>query len=209
MEYNIHRFINPGFLTYKLTEDEMNFVFKRIEEANGGKVINSRLAGNISTSYDMGLHDLDPILNIVLPLSREYENQFGKPYTETVSGKSTSTISLDDWWVNYQYQNEFNPAHAHSGIYSWVIWIKIPTEYEDQKMLPIALNSNSSTQISNFSFFFTNALGSVTEHTIKMGKASEGIIAFFPAQFKHCVYPFYNCDEPRISVAGNISMHTK
>ena len=31
---------------------------------------------------------------------------------------------------------------------------------------------------------------------------------FFPAQLEHTVYPFYDCDEDRISVAGNIMPDT-
>ena len=34
--------------------------------------------------------------------------------------------------------------------------------------------------------------------------ALEGNILFFPAALRHTVYPFYNFDEPRISIAGNL-----
>jgi len=30
-------------------------------------------------------------------------------------------------------------------------------------------------------------------------------MVFFPARLRHCVYPFYKTDEPRISIAGNLS----
>ena len=33
----------------------------------------------------------------------------------------------------------------------------------------------------------------------------EGFMLFFPAKLRHCVYPFYETDEPRISIAGNLS----
>ena len=32
-----------------------------------------------------------------------------------------------------------------------------------------------------------------------------GVMLFFPAKLRHCVYPFYETDEPRISIAGNLS----
>jgi len=47
MKSNVHQFPNFGYLTYKLTEDEMNFLWKRIEKAKGINEINYRLAGNI------------------------------------------------------------------------------------------------------------------------------------------------------------------
>jgi len=209
MKYNIHQFPNPGFLTYQLTKDEMDFVWGRINEVTDTKQVNDRLAGNISKSYDMGLYALDIINNIIFCLAHEYEEQFRKPYEDQVAGKATYHIALRDWWVNYQYQNEFNPMHSHNGIFSWVIWMKIPTEFEDQAKLPIAANSNAKNKISSFNFTYTNSLGEVIDHTISMGKIKEGTMCFFPAKLKHCVYPFFNCDEARISVAGNISRFSR
>ena len=211
MKYNVHNFQrNPGYLTYKLSEDEMSFLWARIDNAKERNiVVNERLAGNITKSFDMGLHDLGPIANIVIPLCDEYVKQFSKPYHDPVAGKSITVLSLSDWWVNYQYQNEFNPPHDHSGIYSWVIWMKIPTEFDDQKMLPIALESNAKNYISNFAFSYLNSLGEIVQHVIPMGKKFEGTLCFFPSQLKHSVSPFYNCDEPRISIAGNVSMYSK
>ena len=33
----------------------------------------------------------------------------------------------------------------------------------------------------------------------------EGTMLFFPAQLQHGVYPFYESDEVRISISGNVS----
>ena len=210
MKYNVHNFNpNPGYLSYKLTQDEIDFLWKRIDKANKKhQVINGQLAGNISKSLNMGLYDIDPILKMVMPLCNEYPKQFGLPYRDPVSGLAHNEMMLTEWWVNYQYQNEFNPMHAHDGIYSWVIWMKIPTESEEQNLLPIAANSNSQGQISNFYFSFTDTLGKIVNYEIAMGKSVEGTLVLFPAQLKHSVNQFYNCDESRISVAGNISMYS-
>ena len=216
MKYNIHQLPSPGYLTYQLTKEEMNFVWERIAKASdpskNPKLYNDRLAGNISKSYDMGIYDLDIMNNIVFRLAHEYEKQFpvAKGYEEQVSGdaKASNHMALSDWWVNYQYQTEFNPIHSHSGIYSWVIWMKIPTEFEDQAKLPISTNSNAKNQISNFEFTYINSLGAVFNHYIEMNKAKEGLMCFFPARLKHSVYPFFNCAEARITVAGNISLYS-
>ena len=210
MKYNVHNFNpNPGYLSYKLTQDEIDFLWKRIDKANKKhEVINGQLAGNISKSLNMGLNDIDPILKMVMPLCHEYPKQFGLPYRDPVSGLAHNEMMLTEWWVNYQYQNEFNPMHAHDGIYSWVIWMKIPTESEEQNLLPIAANSNAQGQISNFYFTFTDTLGKIVNYEIAMGKSVEGTLVLFPAQLKHSVNQFYNCDESRISVAGNISMYS-
>ena len=54
---------------------------------------------------------------------------------------------MREWWVNYQYQNEFNPQHDHTGVYSFVIWLKIPTEYDEQNKDNV---SNSKLNLSIF-----------------------------------------------------------
>ena len=36
----------------------------------------------------------------------------------------------------------------------------------------------------------------------------EGIMLFFPSTLYHMVHPFYDCDEERISVSGNIRIDT-
>ena len=62
-------------------------------------------------------------------------------------------------WVNYQKQNEFNPNFIpHGGVYSFVIWMKIPTKHSEQNKNPISLKSNTHL-ISAFEFQFLNILG--------------------------------------------------
>ena len=41
-----------------------------------------------------------------------------------------------------------------------------------------------------------------------LNESHEGTMLFFPAKLRHQVYPFYNCDEERISVSGNILVNT-
>ena len=36
----------------------------------------------------------------------------------------------------------------------------------------------------------------------------EGRIVLFPAQLQHVVYPFYNSNKIRMSIAGNILLNT-
>ena len=42
----------------------------------------------------------------------------------------------------------------------------------------------------------------------EMNPEMEGTLVFFPAKLRHAVYPFYNCDEDRISISGNIVLNT-
>ena len=51
-------------------------------------------------------------------------------------------------------------------------------------------------------------LGSIRPYTYEMSPKAEGTMLFFPSTLKHQVYPFYNCDEERISISGNVSLDT-
>ena len=104
-----------------------------------------------------------------------------------------------NWWVNYQYQTEFNPEHMHDGITSFVIWMKIPTHHKEQHNLPF-----HSKAASDFQFTYSNILGHTVEYPIFMSPDREGMMMLFPSTLHHQVYPFYNTDEPRISIAGNL-----
>ena len=135
-----------------------------------------------------------------------------KPYLAGNIGSGLPTLNkhpyfLQTMWVNYQKQTEFNPTHLHKGVYSFVIWMQIPTEYNEQKENPIAKNTNSDV-ISNFSFDYRDIIGEYRYHTYIMSKKMEGKMVFFPSKLTHTVYPFYNCSEDRISISGNICLDT-
>jgi len=41
-------------------------------------------------------------------------------------GTDNVNIIMNDAWVSFQNKHEFNPAHRHPGLISFVIWIDIP-----------------------------------------------------------------------------------
>ena len=158
----------------------------------------NKLRGN--SSFKIKQYELEDSQNkvwnsIVEPLVKDYEHYY--------KDKSDSDLHLRQFWVNYQKQTDYLPLHPHKGVYSFVIWLKIPTYYEDQKKLPIARESNSSA-ISNFVFTYTDILGEVRSMSYEMNSKVEGTMVLFPSSLNHQVYPFYDSDETRVSVSGNI-----
>lgn len=114
------------------------------------------------------------------------------------------TLKLDDLWVNLQKKHEYNPTHQHNGVYSFVIWYKIPFTFEDEQKYNYTTNRNSL----HGEFIFINPINVTTIDTIGLGidKSKEGYVAIFPSSLNHAVYPFYSSDEYRITVAGNINI---
>ena len=191
---------NAGWVMKKLTQVELDFVWYCIDTKRAEKNdIQYNLAGNITSSYELYDHQKLFWNSVVKPLVKDYQQHYHHHHKDKPEGK----LHLHNWWVNYQNQNEFNPLHAHSGVYSFVIWMKIPTSYEDQKKLPIASQSNSSA-ISNFLFTYTDILGTIRSMSYEMSPEVEGTMVLFPSSLNHEVYPFYNCNETRVSVSGNI-----
>ena len=108
--------------------------------------------------------------------------------------------------VNYQYKNEFNPYHDHTGIYSFAIWMKIPYDSKYQHKLPQFLDIKEiHRKAGDFEFEYLDSLGSILNYTFKLSPKLEGMMLFFPAKLRHCVHPFYETNEARISIAGNLS----
>jgi hypothetical protein len=199
---------NAGWLETKLSTETIDRLWFYIQKYKNITNANNTLVGNISNSWELKDDDNWFWKNVLLELCCKYADVFGN------LGEIYSTVTnrhnycLDNFWVNFQKQHEFNPIHIHkSCIYSFVIWMKIPTDYREQHKIPISANSNSPSA-SNFNFSYLNILGHITQYQYFLDKNSEGTILFFPSQLNHEVYPFYNCNEERISISGNIALDT-
>ena len=193
-----------GWLETQLPKTVMMRLQSYIETAKKNPVSNnSTLAGNITKSLLLKDKDdwfFETILNPLI-------GKFMECYPTFVDGISIFTedvpFCLSTFWVNFQKENEFNPPHDHSGAFSFVIWVKIPTDWREQHALPISANSNAP-RASDFEFRYTSMLGDILNSTYLLDKEVEGSMLFFPAKLMHEVYPFYNCDKERISISGNI-----
>tara|TARA_B100000700_G_C14792866_1_gene736760 strand:+ start:148 stop:786 length:639 start_codon:yes stop_codon:yes gene_type:complete len=192
---------NIGWLKYKLDPQEMDYVWRCIE-TNKKRSVKDELVGNISASYDLMDRGDWFYTNTVTPLIKKYDEEFDN-LGRKIPIATRHPYYMNKWWVNYQKQNEFNPFHNHTGIYSFVIWMKIPYDCEKQNKKDIARDSNSPS-IGTFQFSYHNILGEGMGATYDLTPEDEGTMLFFPALLYHQVYPFYDCDEDRISVSGNI-----
>ena len=162
----------------KLSDDMMDYLWSCIKQAEDDNVDNSndysyRLAGNISGS--LGLKDRNHKFKneVVGPLTQQILDSDPKNFFPPIDLDPSLDLKYKpelrmNWWVNYQYQTEFNPEHAHTGITSFVIWMKIPTHYKDQHNLDF--HSNAA---SDFQFTYNNILGGTVEYPIFMSPEME------------------------------------
>ena len=201
-------FPNIGVVEGQLPEDVVANLWTVINEAREKpEDMKPELAGNISSS--IRLDGSSPLLEefvgeLIPKFMDSHIESYGPPWRVVM--KEGEGFNLESLWVNFQKKHEFNPPHDHGGVYSFVIWMQIPTSYEEQRKLPICAESNAHGSISNFGFHYTNVLGTVSQFFYNMEKETEGWMVMFPSELKHEVFPFYENDGERISISGNIDI---
>lgn len=174
---------------------------------------NHTLAGNIEKSMWLVDEDNYFMNNVLKDIIAKYMDPRqtltdAHLYPVKALSKLHKEVILDKFWVNFQNQTEFNPVHNHGGIFSFVIWMKIPTDWREQHKIPFVGNSNAPLA-SDFQFSYSDILGHHQTFNIMMDKSRENWMVIFPSALKHQVYPFYNCDEQRISISGNLSLNSE
>ena len=195
-----------GWLETKLPKKAMEHLWDCVETARGEQW-NKHLVGHIDSSFKFEDKDDWFWTNIIKQQIESYRKEFGIRHAR-IPITGDFEMYLDTIWVNYQNQHEYNPFHNHGGMYSFAIWMKIPTYHDEQNKLNNAKHVREPVN-STFNFQFTDTLGQITNHVYQMNPDMEGTMLFFPAEMQHSVNPFYNCDEQRISIAGNISLKPK
>ena len=127
------------------------------------------------------------------------------PVRNFVTLNPNCRLFLHEFWANYQYKHEFNPPHWHGGLYSFVIWMKIPYSWEEQIKLPqFQTTKIEDRKAGMFEFEYSDTRGETRSLSYQLSPDFEGCMCFFPAWMRHAVYPFFDTDEERVSISGNI-----
>jgi len=198
-----------GWLETTLPKTVMMRLQNYIETAKKDpKGMRDDLAGNISKSLSIEDKDNWFFQTVLVPHVQQFVKSFPTFASSYFRPESSSLhFRLANLWVNFQKQHEFNPPHNHGGIWSFVVWVKIPTDFRKQHALPFSAGS-TAPKASDFEFQYTTMLGDITGSNYALDKKSEGQMLFFPAKLIHSVYPFYECDKERVSISGNIHFDT-
>jgi hypothetical protein len=198
-------FPNIGFLKIQFTKEQLTPILEEIAEIENNFIsaieANKSLAGNIDKQYFL-FKSYDFINSLLKDGIIEYEDKFN--FLSTCSPLSKSVkLCVKDIWVNFQSKHEFNPIHNHAGVFSFVLWIKIPY-YIDKETDKSPGKKSNNPLAGHFSFVYTNTLGEICQYHIPADQTLENCMLIFPAKMHHSVHPFYSTDDYRISVSGNI-----
>ena len=197
-----------GLIETILDKEHVDFLWKRVEKSKGN--VKDKLAGNISSSREI-TDDEDGYFfkKVLWPQVQMYRDMNNGVDPVQVPINADIELYIHDLWVNHQYQTEFNPYHFHGGMYSFAIWLKIPYDWKEQNKLPFLEGmKEDDKKASIFEFEYLDMFGGIRYYGYRLDPSMEGRMLFFPASLMHTVYPFYNCDDARISVAGNLWYRT-
>jgi len=222
MAYNINfmqfnnlgiMFAKPSHLLKKTMDSFCQDVSTKVFENASPDLLNNYHIMSNKLHYDPAqgipavLHSM--IEKEILGCIEMYENKFqyfNRMFNFMVDIENTpTTLELERMWFNIQRKGEFLPLHNHSGIYTFVIWAKIPFHFQSEKDLspnPMTIKSRAGY----FQFLLTDSLGKITSYDIPVDKSYEGTICIFPSQLMHQVYPFYSTNDVRISLSGNFRL---
>jgi hypothetical protein len=200
---------NIGVIEVKVPDDIMAVLTTSIKKMLAENFISAvgyqqNLVGHLEKEFLLDQTCRDVLEPMVIEVGNMYEERWNySNQVNTGAFTTTTSLALQNLWVNFQKKYEFNPTHTHTGIYSFVIWMRIPYQLADEeKYFPTVQDTAQKT--SKFTFHYNNILGMHNAFSLPVDQDWEGKMLFFPASLTHSVYPFYTSDEFRISVAGNL-----
>lgn len=199
-QYKELKMPNPGVLQFDVPDDimeELRHQANKLENLNAAqqKLVshNKNLVGQIAR--ESRLNQSSAIKDFLLNLGEKYNQHFE---INTIHKK----LSIEGLWMNFQKAGEYNPPHVHSGVLSFVIWVKIPYKLEDEDRHENSINSNYKYN-GRFAFTYNKNWGGTHSFYLDVDSSYEGKGVIFTNSAIHQVFPFYTSDQYRISVAGN------
>lgn len=204
-----------GLWSTKFSDEQVQFLWDEInaiQDSNFKREQNpskrADLVGHLEHEYSLTPESqelLDELLQPLLEVQIEQNKTF--QYKTAVCDQDLP-IRLEKSWVNFQKKYEYNPVHHHTGLFSFVIWLKIPYNRSDEDSCPNVPEKGGKMN-GCFHTFFLDQFGAICDTSIPLDATFENVCLMFPAEAQHCVYPFYTSDEYRISVSGNFTFRTK
>jgi len=186
---NIYSLYNFGYIEDKIPPKLYDML---LSESDYAELKNPDMISGI-TNIDVAKHKFvvdtkNELINYAKKILNIYNSNFPGLQNVRVLTKDLP-FYFGEPWFNFQRKGQYVPNHTHDGIYSYSLWLKIPKP-------------------CLFEFTYTNVIGNIAQHKIKLSSEDEGKIIFFPAKLPHIAYPFNNNDDVRIAVSGNIYLNS-
>jgi len=203
-----------GYVMAKMPDNICNIIDKRVTDAYNNSderdSLNNILVGNIEKQYPLPIDD--ELEHYVSELCKLYVSSFPDFLYQismwdglAMNQEPSFDLEISSLWVNYMKKTEYNPIHHHPGLFSFVIWHKIPYDIKTEILNSPSKRFDAANTTGCFEFVIPSFSKIGMETSLIMAdKKYEGVIIVFPSYINHVVWPFYTSDEYRISISGNL-----
>ena len=222
----VNDFPNLGYIIDKLPEDVLKIIKEHVEQVAKKMKEDPSLAPHSieeifpnepykRKNYRWPREDNPNLYKVVEPyikkISTIYKNLYKYPNVlisayddgsqKNMNYVEVDQMKMDNIWVNFQKKHQWLPMHMHNALFSFIIYINIPYDLDEELNQPDFQTAKTGSCIN---FIYNNVVGRISKLEIALNKEWEGSIIFFPGDLNHVVYPFVTSDGYRISVAGNV-----
>ena len=194
---NIISPFGPKLAKIKLSKKVVNDINQEVEriilneKKSKKKDYSKKLVGEVYQEIELSKNFINKKL-------KKFIHEKVKNYLKSTINRSTSKISVKNFWVVRQFKNEYNPVHYHDGNISGVGYLKIPKNLNFSKKKK---KTNGTIDFINGSRMFLNK--SIYNHLPKVGD-----LILFPNYLMHTAYPFV-VDGERRSFSFNVELDKK
>ena len=204
-----HELFKANIVSIQLSDKDFKWIKKEVVKAKKeGVEYNKTLIGHIQEEYKMP--GVSKSFNDFLCAVASSHPVFQNVNRQLHLLSENKPLFLHSFWVNYMKKHEFNPPHNHQGLYSFVIFVKIPYDLKKEEnyfsKIRIVTSLEDESNTSKFTFLNTDYHGDIKTTVVPVDKSFEGKMFMFPSKQLHMVNPFYTSDNYRITVSGNLKL---
>tara|TARA_B100001093_G_scaffold458625_1_gene471184 strand:+ start:991 stop:1671 length:681 start_codon:yes stop_codon:yes gene_type:complete len=192
---------NYGVLECQLEENDINNLWKLVHKyAPNAKWEGNRLLEIGQDNKQFPLHDDEGLFQneVLMPATQSYFESYGTPFKLKSTHYHLPTFSR--FWCRVSQDGDYQSIHDHQGIFTFVVWLKIPFEGENERLVQAGFRPEAS----DFVLCYPDTCGQYQKRNWVLGKGAEGKMLFFPSDINHIVYPHYTTTEYRVALAGDI-----
>ena len=187
----------PKIAKLKFSKKLIKIINKEVDRISNKKKLlqkldySKKLVGQVKQEFQLPKPFIKKYLDKII--SREV-----KKYINYTLGKKINKISIKNFWVVRQFNNEYNPVHYHDGHISGVGYLKVPK----------FISKNIKKTRTDGTIDFINGNKMFLSDSIYNHQPRVGDVILFPNYLMHTAYPFKSNGERR-SFSFNLEIDNK
>ena len=201
-DFKVEKHFGPFFGSCMLPQDATDALIKMSDELLSNKLSESHgqsLAGVIDKEIKVYKSNMEKagVDQLIESCVRSYVVHCAKSHG-VFDETHTFESMINSAWIVSQYENEYNPAHNHTGCdISAVIYLKVPDVKGRRNLESKKGKHDNDGDIT----FIHSAMGNrnfdVFEKGVMTIQPTSGLLVMFPSYLLHTVYPFIGEGERR------------